>query len=442
MLLKLEIKKTWLFSYPIIIAQIGQTLMGFVDSLMIGHYGYVELGAAAIGNGFYMLILIIGFGISMAISPFVSESRAQNKHEKCGHILNQSIILNILIATFLTLLTYFASPLIYEFGQEKHVAKLAVSYTQLLSFGTIPFMVFLSYRSYNEGLSIIKPAMYITLLANIINFLVNWILIFGNLGAEKLGLDGAGYATFASRLFMLISIILFTYKSTILKEYLIRFKLRFDLSIMKRLIKVGTGSALQYMFELGCFIFAAIMIGWINSIELAAHQIAMNLASLSYMAALGVSMGASIRIAEQYGKKNKELIMLVAKSAWFLITVIMIVNALLLFIFNDKLVLLFNNNPEVILVAKVLIIVTAFFQISDGLQAVALGVLRGLSDIKVPTIITFISYWLIGIPVAYILGFYFSFNSYGVWIGLLTGLSSSALLLIYRFNLIYKKINF
>ena len=442
MLLRSEIKKTWVISYPIIIAQIGQMLMGFVDNLMVGQYGYIELAAAAIGNGFYMLILIFGFGISMAISPFVSESKAKNEKKYCGYILNQSIKLNILLAILLTLITYFSAPLIHLLNQEEEVAILAVSYTKLLSFGTIPFMIFLSLRSFNEGLSIIKPAMYITLFANIINLITNWILIFGNLGAVSLGLDGAGWATFSSRLFMLLAMAAFTYKSKVFKEYLAKFKLIFDRKITSRLLKVGFGSALQYFFEAACFIFAAFMIGSINSVELAAHQISINLASLSYMAALGVSMGASIRVAEALGQKDKNRVLHVAKSAWFLISIIMLLNAVVFLIFNKNLALLFNDNLNVIIIAETLLIITAFFQISDGLQAVGLGILRGLSDIKLPTLFTFISYWVIAIPLAYTLGFIFSYNAFGVWIGLLIGLTCSAVLLIYRFRIVFKKLYF
>lgn len=429
-----EIKETARLSTPMVIGQLGQMMMGVVDSMMVGKLGSAELAASAIGNGLFMLVLIFGSGITLAISPIVARAIGENKFEECGVALRQGLIVSLGIGLILTPLAVYGTDVFQYMHQPKDVEGLAISYGRILGWSTIPFLLFSSYKCFTEGVSLMKPAMVIVILANIVNVFVNWVFIFGNLGIEAMGLDGAGIATFASRMFMLVAIIFYVLNSNKLKQYdpSFHFK-RFDFGMMKRILRIGIPSGSQYLFESGAFITSAFLIGMMGKIPLAAHQIAINLASISFMIFLGISMTASVRIAGELGKKDEYGVKVVGYSALFLSTLSFIFTGLIFIIFNKILPLFYIDDPVVISLASSLILFAAAFQVSDGIQAVVLGILRGLSDVKVPTRITFIAYWVIGLPLGSLLGFYFKMGVEGIWYGLISGLSVSAILLTLRF---------
>jgi MATE family multidrug resistance protein len=280
-----------------------------------------------------------------------------------------------------------------------------------------------------------KPAMIIALSANFVNAFANWVLIFGELGFPKLGIAGAAWATFASRIFMAAAIMFYVMRNEKFKRYDVNFHFRgLDFKIIKKILRLGLPSGFQYFFEVGAFSFAVIMIGWIGANELAAHQIAINLASISFMAVLGISQAASIRVGNAMGEQSVSKIRKAGFTGIFLGASIMSLAGLTFILLNNFLPTLYIDDEAVISIASRLIIIAALFQLSDGTQAVGIGVLRGLTDIKGPTIITFIAYWVISLPIAYILAFYFNLGVDGVWIGLLIGLTVSAILLTLRFN--------
>ena len=434
-----EIKETARLSVPMVVGQLGQMMMGVVDSMMVGKLGSAELAASAIGNGLFMLVLIFGGGITLAISPIVAKAIGEKKLEECGVVLRQGLIVSMGIGLVLTPLAIFGTDIFKYLHQPKDVESLAISYGRILGWSTIPYLLFSSYKCFTEGVSIMKPAMIIVILANIVNVFVNWVFIYGNLGMDAMGLDGAGIATFSSRIFMLIAIIWYVLKSKKLKIYdpSFRFK-RFDIGMMRRILKIGIPSGTQYLFEGGAFITSAFLIGMMGKIDLAAHQIAMNLASISFMMFLGISMTASIRIAGEVGKNDTYGIKVVGYSALFLSTVAFIFTGLVFVIFNKQLPTFYINDTAVISMASGLLLYAAAFQISDGIQAVSLGILRGLSDVKVPTRITFIAYWVIALPLGSFLGFYLDYGVEGIWCGLILGLTVSAILLTQRFRKLIK----
>ncbi|HRP92070.1 MAG TPA: MATE family efflux transporter, partial [Ignavibacteriaceae bacterium] len=326
-------------------------------------------------------------------------------------------------------------------NQPKEVIELAIIYMTIVGLSAIPLMLFQTYKQFIEGLSIMKPAMIIAILANIINAFVNWILIFGELGFPKLGLAGAAWATFLSRVFMAVVIMIYVMRNQKYKQYDVTFHFRgINIPVIKKLLSLGLPSGFQYFFEVGAFTFAVIMIGWIGANELAAHQIAINLASITFMAVLGISQAASIRVGNAMGEQNIPNVRKAGFTAIALGGGIMSLAGITFILLHNYLPTLYIDDEAVISIASRLIIIAALFQLSDGTQAVGIGVLRGLTDVKGPTIITFIAYWIISLPIAYVLAFYFNLGVDGVWIGLLIGLTVSAILLTFRFNHKSKKI--
>ncbi len=439
--IKAEISKTFKLAYPVIIGQLGVIMMGVVDSIMVGKLGSVPLAAASLGNSLIFLILIIGIGSSVVVSPIVAILVGGKRFSECGVYFRQSLLVNIVLSIIMAGIILLGINYIQYLNQPKEVIELTIIYMTIVGFSAIPLMLFQTYKQFIEGLSIMKPAMIIAILANIINAFVNWILIFGELGFPKLGLAGAAWATFLSRVFMAVVIMIYVMRNQKFKQYDVTFHFRgINIPVIKKLLSLGLPSGFQYFFEVGAFTFAVIMIGWIGANELAAHQIAINLASITFMAVLGISQAASIRVGNAMGEQNIPNVRKAGFTAIALGAGIMSLAGITFILLHNYLPTLYINDEAVISIASRLIIIAALFQLSDGTQAVGIGVLRGLTDVKGPTIITFIAYWIISLPIAYVLAFNFNLGVDGVWIGLLIGLTVSAILLTARFNHKSKKI--
>lgn len=434
--LKKDFKETTRLAIPVIIGQVGHMMMGVVDSLMVGQVGATPLAASAIGHSLFILFLIFGIGVSLAISPLVAMMIGANRHEETGKIFRHGMLVNIILGVILSIATFFGADVLLYLDQPAEVAGQAVMYMQILTLSIIPVMIFQTYRQYIEGMSVMKPAMVITLLANIVNIFVNWVLIFGNLGAPALGLAGAGWATFSTRMLMALSLALYvTYHSRFTSwDTSLKFK-TFDRDVIRKILKIGVPGGVQYLFEVGAFTAATVIIGWLGTVQLAAHQIAINLASLSFMFALGISSAASIRVGNAVGRGNVSAIRNAGFSAIILAAIVMGSFGISFILLRNQLPALYIQDPAVIDVAAALLVIAAIFQLSDGTQAVGIGALRGIADTRVPMYITFIAYWVIGIPVGSLLGFGFDYGVEGIWVGLLGALTASAIMLTWRFNI-------
>ncbi|HEX7357223.1 MAG TPA: MATE family efflux transporter [Ignavibacteriaceae bacterium] len=433
--IKQEIIKTLTLAYPVIIGQLGIIMMGVVDSIMVGRLGSVPLAAASLGNSLIFIVLIIGIGCSIVISPLVAILVGGNRYSECGIYFRQSLLVNVFLSFVMIGIILLGVNFIHNLNQPPEVIEQTIVYMSIVGLSALPLMIYQTYKQFIEGLSVMKPAMVIAILANVINAFANWVLIFGELGFPKLGLAGAAWATFCSRVFMAVVIMIYVMKNEKFKQYDVTFNFRgVNFPIIKKILRLGLPSGFQYFFEVGAFSFAVIMIGWIGANELAAHQIAINLASISFMGVLGISQAASIRVGNAMGEKNISKIRKAGFTGILLGASIMSLAGLTFILLNKYLPTLYINDEAVISIASRLIIIAALFQLSDGTQAVGIGVLRGLTDIKGPTIITFIAYWVISLPIAYVLAFVFKLGVQGVWIGLLIGLTASAILLTLRFN--------
>ncbi|MCX6150063.1 MAG: MATE family efflux transporter [Ignavibacteriales bacterium] len=437
---KQHIKNTISLAYPVVIGQLGHVMMGVVDSFMVGKIGAVPLAASAIANGLFFLVFVIGLGVTFAISPLVAISNGAGKENDCSNILRQGLVVNVVIGILLTLLIIFGADLIKYMNQPKDVSEQAIIFLKIVGLSMLPLMVFQTFRQFIEGFSVMYPAMIITIIANLVNGFVNWLLIYGNLGFPRLELAGSGISNLINRIFMAVAIIIYVFNSKKFRDYNLSLRIRFlDFQLIKKILKLGLPSGFQYFFEVGAFSFSAIMIGWLGTKALAAHQIAMSLASITYMAATGISAAGAIRVGNAVGAGNITETRRSGFAALILVISMMALFALIFIVFRNALPTIYISDNEVISVTATLLVIAAFFQIFDGSQAVGLGILRGLTDVKIPTAITFIAYWIIMIPAGYILAFKFQFGIQGIWSGYILGLVASAFLLNIRFNVRSKK---
>ena len=438
---KKHIWETFNLAYPVIIGQLGFIMMGVVDSIMVGELGAVPLAGASLGNSMFILIFIIGLGVSMSVTPLIAILVGAKRFQECGIYFRQSLIVNIVLGLILMSVVFFTSNLFEYLNQPLAVAEQASSYTKIIALSIMPAMLFHTYKQFIEGFSIMKPAMIIAIVANIINAFANWVFIYGNIGMPALGLNGAGWATFFSRVFMAFVIMLYVMNKEYFKQFDVNFHFKkINFPVIKKILSIGLPSGFQYFFEVGAFSFAVIMIGWLGTNQLAAHQIAINLASITFMVVLGISAAGGIRVGNKVGKKDVVEVRKAGFTAVIMGASIMFTFGIIFIVLNEFLPTLYIDNEDVIRIASSLIVIAALFQISDGIQGVGIGVLRGLTDVKIPTLITFIAYWVLALPIGYIFGFVFHFGVEGVWVGLLLGLTASATMLTIRFNIKSKQL--
>ena len=439
--IKKHIRETFILAYPVIIGQLGFIMMGVVDSVMVGEIGAAPLAGASLGNSFFFLIFIIGLGVAMSVTPLIAILVGAERFSECGIYFRQSLIVNMSLGLILMVIIVFCSDLFEFFNQPPEVATQASSYAKIIALSILPAMLFHTYKQFIEGFSIMIPAMVIAITANIINAFANWVFIYGNLGMPALGLDGAGWATFSSRVFMALTIALYVMNKEFFKKYDVNFHFRnVNFKVIKKILQIGLPSGFQYFFEVGAFSFAVIMIGWLGTNPLAAHQIAINLASITFMSVLGISAAGGIRVGNEVGKKDISEVRRAGFTAIIMGASVMFICGIIFITFNKFLPTLYIDDAAVVKIASSLLIIAAIFQVSDGTQGVGIGVLRGLMDVKIPTLITFVAYWVIALPIGYVLGFIFDFGVQGVWVGLLLGLTASATMLTIRFNIKSKQL--
>ncbi len=436
-------------AYPVMIGMLGHTFVQFIDNVMVGQLGTAELAAISLGNSFVFIAMSIGIGFSQAITPLIAEADGAKKDNDISGIFEHSFLICLILGLILFTVVFLNRNLLYFMNQPIEVVKLASPYLFWVSFSLISIVTFQSFRQFADGLSFTKAAMYSTLLGNVINVILNFFLIFGLWIFPKLGVEGAAIGTLISRICMLIFIVVYLKLHKKLSKYIKRFfPSKVQIQRLKKIIYLGLPSALHSFFEVAFFISAVWMAGIIGKNSQAANQIALNLASMTYMVALGVGVAAMIRVGNQRGMMNFVKLREVALSTLLLIIIIDIFFCIIFLIFNDYLPLLYldlgdSNNltdvNEVIELASKLLIIAGVFQLFDGIQAVVLGALRGMQDVNKPALIIFLSYGLIGFPTSYFLGFYTKLSVVGIWIGLMTGLLSSSLFLFLRFNYLSKK---
>ncbi len=428
-----EFPKNFSLAFPIMLGQLGHVLVGLADNIMIGQLGAVPLAAVSLGNTLVFFALFIGIGFSFAITPLVAEADGEQNFKRGRQVFQNGIVMCAINGILLFALIYFIKPILFFLDQPPEVVELAFPYLNIVAFSLIPLMIFQAFKQFADGLSLTKYAMYATLVANVLNVVLNFFLIYGFWFFPRLELEGAAISTLISR-FAMLALIIFILKSRPkLKPYFSKLIQKIDQMIFKKLLSLGFPTALQMLFEGGIFTATVILAGTLGAKAQAANQIALNLASMTFMVAVGLGVTATIRVANQKGKKHFVDMKNIANSIFFQILLIEIVFAFVFIVFKDVFPTFYIQDIEVIDLAAQLLIIAALFQISDGLQVGILGALRGLQDVIVPTFICFIAYWVIGFPVSYYFGQPERLGGEGVWLGLLTGLSASAIMLYIRF---------
>jgi MATE family multidrug resistance protein len=426
------------------LGMLGHTFVSFVDNIMVGQLGTAELAAVSLGNSFMFIAMSIGIGFSTAITPLIAEADASNNFKKAKSTYKNGLFLCTTLGILLFLLVFFSKPLMYFMQQPEEVVALAIPYLNLVAFSLIPLVIFEAIKQFSDGMSMTKYPMYATLIANIINVILNYLLIFGKFGFPEMGMVGAALGTLISRVIMVIYLwTLLRYKER--SRNIVR-NIKFfalDLLMIKKIVNIGSLSAMQMFFEVAIFTAAIWLSGLLGKNSQAANQIALNLSSMTFMVAMGLSVASMIRVGNQKGLQNYKELRRIAFSIFLLGILLAVFFALLFFIFHKSLPNVYvdlndatnyKDNMEVLSIASNLLLAAAFFQISDSIQVVVLGALRGLQDVKIPTILTFISYWVVGFPVSYFLGKEEMYGSFGIWLGLLAGLTTASVLLFIRFN--------
>jgi len=426
------------------LGMLGHTFVSFIDNIMVGQLGTAELAAVSLGNSFMFIAMSIGIGFSTAITPLIAEADSSDNLNQARSTYKSGLFLCTTLGIILFLGIYFSKPLMYLMKQPKEVVELAIPYLDLVAFSLIPLVIFQAIKQFSDGMSMTKYPMYATLLANIVNIILNYILIFGKFGFPEMGIVGAAYGTLASRLIMVVYLwLLLRYKkrsAQIVKN--IKFFI-LDILMIKKIINLGSLSAMQMFFEVAIFTAAIWLSGLLGKNPQAANQIALNLSSMTFMVAMGLSVASMIRVGNQKGLQNYKELRRIAFSIFLLGILLATFFAVLFFIFHKSLPNIYldiedaanySDTIEVLSIASNLLLAAAFFQISDSIQVVVLGALRGLQDVKIPTILTFISYWVVGFPISYFLGKEEMYGSFGIWLGLLAGLTTASILLFIRFN--------
>lgn len=439
--IKDHFKKNITLAAPVMLSQLGHVMVGVADSIMVGRLGAVPLAAVSLGNSIFSIILMLGIGISFAITPLVAAAEGEKNYRKSAKVFKHGLYINLITGIVLFLLTFGGSYILLFLNQPEEVVEKAIPYLGIIALSLIPFMLFQTFRQFAEGLSFTKYAMYITVAANLANVGLNYVLIYGKLGFEPMGLNGAGWATFISRVAMPLAMGFYVIKGKPFRKYVQGFRFKgYSKKLTRRMLRLGLPTGLQYVFEVGAFSSAALMIGWLGAKQLAAHQIAISLAAVSYMMATGIAAAATVRVGNQLGRKDISNLRLAGFTSFAMGIVFMSVSCIIFILGNNFLPGLYINDDEVIKIASSLVIIAAFFQISDGIQVVGLGALRGLEDVRIPTIIAVVAYWIIGLPLGYLLAFPMNLGARGIWFGLLAGLSLAAILLSWRFNALTKRL--
>lgn len=423
------------------ISMLGQVMTGVADSIMVGWTGATPLAAASFANIFFTLPLFFGVGVSYAITPLVAEAHGANKPLAITDTLRHGLAINMLTGLILVVIVFAVEPTLHFMGQPPDVVALAIPYLNIVVLSIIPTMLFQTFRQFAEGMHHTRMAMVIVIVSNLINIALNYVLIYGKLGFPAMGLNGAGLATLIARIIMGVWMASYIYYTKSFSLYRAGFKVgQYSKQLINKMLHIGLPAGTQFIFEAGAFGFSAVMMGWIGTTALAAHQIAINLATISYMTTSGLGAAATVRVAHFLGQGDLKTMRRVGFLMIGMAACIMALWAVLFITGKRFLPLLYIQDEAVLALAAPLMVIAGFFQLGDGMQVVCAGALRGLKDVKVPSALIFIAYWVIALPLGYWLAFKMNLGANGVWIGLLIGLTVTATLMIIRFNNLSSKV--
>ena len=433
-------KRNLLLAFPIILSQLGQVTVALADTLMVGWVGTVQLAAVAFANSIFSLIFIFGLGFSLGQTPHVGRAYGKKQWWKIGVFFQNALVINITLSVLLLGVMLLFKPMLHHLNQPEQVVQFALPYFSWLMYSIVPVLIFFTCRQFAEGVGNTKIAMWVTISGNVINIIFNYLLIFGKFGFPDMGVEGAGLASFIARTVMAITFSIVVFGNPALKRFTQYFSWKnIHFTAVKRLIKTGLPISGQLIVEVLAFSMSAIMIGWINEVNLAAHQIVLQLASATFMVGLGVASANTIRISHQFGSKHYKATRMAALASLHIVTAFMSLTAIAFIVLRNIIPTWFSSDPAVINVAAQLFIIAGIFQLFDGWQTVGLATLRGLADVTFAMFIAIFSYLIVSLPIGYLFGFIFHLGSVGVWIGLCIGLMTAAAAYRMRFLHFMKK---
>ena len=411
-----------------------------VDTVFLGKIGAAEQAACILSNNLYILLLVFGIGVSYATTPLVTSANQNMDLLKKASLFKNSIFLNVSVSIICFIVLFLSSGLLKYMHQPEDVIKLAVPFFNVLIFSMIPISLFFTCKQYCEGLSNTRMALFISIIGNVINIVLNYLLIYGKFGFPELGYIGSAWASFISRVFMGFSFLYLIFKSPVTKEISAVYnKVKINKKELFHLAKIGLNAGLQLTFEVAAFVIAGLMAGTFGKEQIDAHGIALSIAAFTYMFASGISSASSIRVGIYKAQDNWLEIKQAAFSSIKLVMLIMGGFAILFLMINNFLPKVFSSDLQIVNLASKLLIIAALFQLFDGIQVTIVGILRGLEDFKIPTLISLVGYWIIALPLAYWLAFILKLETVGVWIGLLVSLIFAAIVLFWRLNYLINK---
>ena len=435
-----HIKNTIYLAWPLVITQVGYIITGMVDTVFLGKIGAAEQAACILSNNLYILLLVFGIGVSYATTPLVTSANQNMDLLKKASLFKNSIFLNVSVSIICFILLFLSSGLLKYMHQPEDVIKLAVPFFNVLIFSMIPISLFFTCKQYCEGLSNTRMALFISIIGNVINIILNYLLIYGKFGFPELGYIGSAWASFISRVFMGFSFLYLIFKSPVTKEISAVYnRVKINKKELFHLAKIGLNAGLQLTFEVAAFVIAGLMAGTFGKEQIDAHGIALSIAAFTYMFASGISSASSIRVGIYKAQDNWLEIKQAAFSSIKLVMLIMGGFAILFLMINNFLPKVFSSDLQIVNLASKLLIIAALFQLFDGIQVTIVGILRGLEDFKIPTLISLVGYWIIALPLAYWLAFILKLETVGVWIGLLVSLIFAAIVLFWRLNYLINK---
>lgn len=408
---------------PVVMGELGWMAMGIVDTMMVGRLGAEAIGAVSVGSILFFTVAIFGMGLLLGLDATVAQSFGANNLPDCHRWLVHGVWLSLLLTLPLTLVILLTIPVLPYWGIHPQVGEQIVPFLKSLTWGLLPLLLFTTFRRYLQAIGVVKPVMFALVSANLVNLIANWILVFGHWGAPAMGVEGAGWSTSLARiylaLFLAATIFYHDYRH---RTGLLQIPLRPEMKRLRQLMSLGLPAALQITLEIGVFAVATMLVGRLEPASLAAHQIALSLASLTFMVPLGVSSAAAVRVGQAVGRRDMTA---AARSGWTALLLgasFMLFACIIFLLFPKALMGIFTNDSTVIAVGISLLFMAALFQLFDGLQVVATGAMRGLGDTRTPMVCNLVGHWLVGLPVGYLLCFIAGWGVIGLWTGLSIGL--------------------
>ncbi len=430
-----DVRSVLKLAIPVALGELGWMAMTTVDTIMVGRLGPAAIGAIGVGSSAFYSFAIFGVGLLLGLDTLVSQAYGAGDREDCHKSLTQGVYLAVSITIPLMILFALMPPVFRSLGIVEPVARLAGRFVVTLSFSTPPLLLYAAFRRYLQAMSHVRPIMFVLISANLINWFFNWLLIQGNWGFPALGVVGSALSTCFARLYMAAALAFFIWWfERGLKPGFRNLIQGLDWRRLKRLLQLGFPAATQILLEVGAFGAAAMLAGRITPVALAAHQIAINCASLSFMVPLGIASAAAVAVGQAIGRREGHRARRNGFIAIMLGCSFMLCSALA-FVLAPKLILNVYTHDSVVLATGVgLLAIAALFQLFDGIQTIATGALRGLGETRGPMLINLGAYWLFGLPIGYALCFRFGFGIYGLWWGLTLALVAIALTLLWLWN--------